>query len=69
LCKTGRVKQSLGCELVGGVQEMPSAVLATAIQNRVTNAKHYFFPAALQGIQKSRFSGKPLILAGKLLFC
>jgi hypothetical protein len=25
---------------------MPSAVLATAIQDRVTNAKHYFFPAA-----------------------
>jgi hypothetical protein len=41
-------------------KEMPSAVLATAIQDGVTNAKHYFFPAALQGIQKSRFSGKPL---------
>jgi hypothetical protein len=51
LCQTGRVTQSLGCELVGGVQqnskEMPSAVLATAIQDRVTNAKHYFFHAAL----------------------
>jgi hypothetical protein len=42
---------------------MPSAVLATAIQDRVTNAKYYFFPAALQGIQKSRFSGKLLTLA------
>jgi hypothetical protein len=41
---------------------MPSAVLATAIQDRVTNAKPYFFPAALHGIQKSRFSGKPLTL-------
>jgi hypothetical protein len=41
---------------------MPSSVLASAIQDRVTNAKHNFFPAALQGIQKSRFSWKPLIL-------
>jgi hypothetical protein len=31
---------------------MPSAVLATSIQDRVTNAKYYFLPAALQDIQK-----------------
>jgi hypothetical protein len=36
---------------------MPSAVLVTSILDRVTNAKHYFLPAALQGIQKEDLAG------------
>jgi hypothetical protein len=36
---------------------MPSAVLATAIQDRVTNAKHYFFLLRCRAYKKADLAG------------